>query len=239
MERKSATERVVLVTGGTGVLGAQIVRVLSAEAEYSVAVNFAHDEERAAQLQRETGCELRRADVGDEAEVASLFASLPPLYAVVHAAGIARDALLVKQSRTAWDETLRINCDGAFLVARAALQKLDDGGRLIFLASRAGERGRAGQTAYSATKAAQIALMRNAAREGASRRIAVNAVCPGFVPSAMNAALSTPALDAARRESVWNEFGTARQVASTVKWLLGEEAAEISGQVFHCDSRLF
>jgi 3-oxoacyl-[acyl-carrier protein] reductase len=238
MKTESVACRIVLVTGGTGVLGAEIVRALAARAEYSVVANFSRDEARAARLQRETGCELRRADIGVEEEVATLFASLPPLHAVVHAAGINSDALLATQSRAAWNETLRVNCDGAFLVTRAALQNMERGGRLIVLASRAGECGRAGQTAYAATKAAQIALVQSAAREGAAREIAVNAICPGFVPSAMNDELSTRAREAAQRESLWNEFGTARQVAGVVKWLLSADAVGISGQVFHCDSRL-
>jgi NAD(P)-dependent dehydrogenase (short-subunit alcohol dehydrogenase family) len=226
----------VLVTGGTGAIGSEIVRALSAE--YSITANFAHDEKRAHALQCETGCELRCADVGQEAQVEKLFGILPPQFAVIHAAGTARDALIVKQARADWDETLRVNCDGAFLIARAALEKLEDGGRLVFIASRAGEKGRAGQSAYAASKSALLGLMKCAAREGAARKIVVNAICPGFVPSALSENLSASRLAAARRESVFGEFGTARQVASLVLWLLGKEAAGISGQIFHCDSRL-
>ncbi|MDQ3815055.1 MAG: SDR family oxidoreductase, partial [Armatimonadota bacterium] len=160
---------VVLVTGGTGTLGGEIVRALCAASRWQVLANYRRDDERAERLQRATGCALFRADVGSEAEVEAMFAQLPPLFAVVHVAGIAPDALLLRQSRAAWHETLRVNTTGAFLVARAALRKLEAGGRLLMLASRVGEHGNRGQGAYAASKAAVIALVKCAAREGGAR----------------------------------------------------------------------
>jgi 3-oxoacyl-[acyl-carrier protein] reductase len=185
-------------------------------------------------------------DVGDEAGVGALFSELPPLFAVVHAAAVNHDALLLRHSEAAWREVLRVDADGAFLVARAALGSLpgslQQGGRLIFLTSRVGEHGAAGQAAYAAAKAALIALTRSCAREGAARGLCVNAICPGFVPSAMDSAMShrvgAARQDALRRQSVFASFGTARQVAATVQWLLSDDAAGISGQVIPCDSRI-
>lgn len=228
--------RRVLVTGGTGTIGSEIVRILCASG-HSVIANFFHDNAKAEQVQRETGCELKRADVGDEGEVSALFSGLP-LCAVVHAAGITRDELLLRQSRESWDMVMRTNCDSAFLVMRAALEKLEDGGRLVLIASRVGERGRSGQSAYAASKAAVLGLMKTAAREAASRGITVNAVAPGYVQSAMNEGLKPTHLEAARQESLFQEFGNPCEVASLVRWLLSAEASQISGQIFHCDSRL-
>jgi 3-oxoacyl-[acyl-carrier protein] reductase len=228
---------VVLVTGGTGTLGSSIVHVLRHQ-HFQVLANYRRDEARAAQLQNTTGCDLWRADVGDEAQVSAMFEALPRLSAVVHVAGITRDALLLRQSSAAWHETLRVNSDGAFLVARAALEKLENGGRLIMLASRVGEQGNGGQAAYAASKAAVIALTKCAAREGAARCLAVNAICPGFVPSALSASLSPVRLDALAGQAVLSSANAPQQVAATVLWLLSDAAAGISGQVIHCDSRI-
>lgn len=232
-------QKTVLVTGGTGVLGAEIVRALKGSTPcFDVTANFCRNSERAEKVQTETKCRLHRADVGDEAQVTKMFETLPPLFAVVHAAGAAHDELLMRQSRAMWNDSLRVLADGAFLVARAALEKLEVGGRLVFLASRAGEQGSSGQSAYASSKAAMLALMKCAALEGAQRQIAVNAICPGFVPSEMSDHLSAAQKEKARAKSVFGQFGKASETAALVQWLLSEAAAGISGQVFHCDSRL-
>ncbi|HEX8832909.1 MAG TPA: SDR family oxidoreductase [Abditibacteriaceae bacterium] len=233
-------QRVVLVTGGTGAIGGEIVRALCRDTAqcWRVVANYARDEARARALQAETGCELHRADVGSEEQVGAMFAATSPLFAVIHAAGASRNALMLSQTHDDWHESLRVNATGSFLVARGALASLQDGGRLVLLASRVGESGNAGQGAYAASKAAVIALAKVAAREGGEMRICANAICPGFVPSALTASLPVERLDEFRRRSVLDEFGTGAHVASAVQWLLSDEGAGVSGQVVHCDSRI-
>ncbi len=233
----SPRKRTVVVTGASGEIGAEIVRHLSESSTRSIA-HFHRNQSAAQLLQNETSCELRRADLTEEDEVAALFNDLKNLFAVVHCAGIARDSLLWKQSRADWDETMRVNCNAAFLVVRESLRRLQNGGRLIVLASRVGENGAVGQAAYAASKAAQIALVKCAARESRDRRICVNALCPGVVLSPMTRDLSDNRKAALARQSVFDEFGSAKSVASLVSWLLSDAASEVSGQVIHCDSRL-
>ena len=227
----------ILVTGASGTIGREIVRTLSASSTRIVA-HFHGNEEAARALQNETSCEMRRADLSDEVQVETLFHGLDNLFAVVHCAGIARNNLMVKQSRASWDEVMHVNCDGAFLVVRESLRRLNTGGRLIVLASRVGEIGGVGQGAYAASKAAQIALVRCAARESSARKLCVNALCPGVVESEMTRNLSDSRKAELAAQSVFQSFGSAQAVASVVSWLLGDGAAEVSGQVIHCDSRL-
>jgi len=244
------------VTGGTGVLGSAIVAHLCARsacpegvladgspspvnAEHAqVIANYRRDHQRALSLRQSTGCGLYRADVGDEKALSAMFEALPPLQAVIHAAAISSDAVLPALSRAAWRETMRVNVDGAFLVVRAALGKLAPGGHLLLLGSRAGERGNRGQAAYAASKAALFALARCAAREAAQRHIAVNVICPGFVPSGLSQAQGEAASTAYRRQSVLGTTGSAAELVATVDWLLSDAAAAITGQIIHCDSRI-
>jgi NAD(P)-dependent dehydrogenase (short-subunit alcohol dehydrogenase family) len=224
----------VLVTGATGALGREIVRALSPQ--FAIVACYGRNHDGAQLLQRETGCEIFPADVSRESDVERLFQT--SFWAIVHAAGIARDALLLRQSLESWHQTLRVNADGAFLVARAALRNLPRGGRLILLSSRVGERGAAGQAAYAASKAAMLALCKTAAREGAESGICVNAICPPFVPSALSENLSGEAMQALQSQSVFGCEGSAREVVGAVQWLLGDAAGAISGQVIHCDARI-
>lgn len=235
-------QRTVLVTGATGAIGSQIVRDLHKSSTRlaigQVVAGYGCNAQGARALQAESGCDLRQADIGDEAQVEALFNGLDDLFAVVHCAAITRDALLVKQSRASWDDLMRVNATGTFLVVRESLRHLGFGGRLIVLASRVGERGAIGQSAYAASKAATIALVQSAAREGAELQICVNAICPGVVSSMMTWNLSKIRKAELARQNLFGDFGSAWAVSSLVQWLLSEVADEVSGQVLHCDSRL-
>ena len=225
----------VLVTGGSGVLGSAIVAALCAGGRRVVA-SYVTDDARAQRVARATGCEVQRVDCADENAVEALFQKAS-FAAVVHAAGVCEEALLLRQSEASWAQTLRVNATGAFLVTRAALRFLPRGGRLILLASRVGENGAAGLGAYAASKAAVLSLSENAAHEGGQSGIAVNCVCPGWVPSRLTGRRENR-LEAARRSSTFGTLGRAEETASVVGWLLSAESEGVSGQVFHADSRL-
>jgi 3-oxoacyl-[acyl-carrier protein] reductase len=234
----------ILVTGATGTLGSAIVRALAVGQSLEesalrpqLVAHFHRNKDAAQRLRDETGCEIVQADVADEAQVGALFSHCDALFAVIHAAATAHDALLLRQTRDEWNTTLRVDADGAFLVTRAALRCLPHGGRLVLLASRVGEKGNAGQSAYAAAKAAVIALAKAAAREGAGQGIAVNALCPGVVPSALTRSLSGERLDELAGESVFGALGSTDDVVATVKWLL-HPSLTVSGQVIHCHSRI-
>ena len=223
----------VLVTGGTGVLGGALVAELCA-ANYAVVANYYHDETRARELQKRTGCQLARADVRDENAVQSLFET-HKFDAIIHAAGVNRDALLLRTSETLWREQLRDNLDAAFLVTRAALQFLPDGGRLILISSRVGERGFIGQSAYAASKGAITGLMRAAAAEGRARDLKINALCPGFAPSTLSRDLSDKMREQRAAENLISGADAAQSLAATCRWLL---RARVSGRVIRADCRV-
>ena len=228
------TTRRMLVTGGPGTLGSALVRALCADGDEVVA-SFWRDTARTEELQNATGCRLHQADVGEEDAVAAMFASLEPLDAVIHCAGIARDQLLLRTSPADWHETLRVDLQGTFLVARGALQSLNDGGSLILVASRVGQRGAAGQSAYAAAKSATIGLMKTAACEAAGR-LRVNAICPPFVPSALSDDLDETELTALAAQSLSGTSSSPDSFVGAVRWLLSADG--ISGQIIHCDDRL-
>ena len=223
----------VLVTGGTGVLGSAIVAALCAH-NYRVVANYLSDEKRARATATRTGCAIFRADVRDENAVHLLLQG-HAFDAIIHAAGANRDALLPRTSEALWREQMRANLDGAFLITRGALQFLPDGGRLILVASRVGERGFAGQSAYAASKGAVLGLMRAAAAEGNARDLQINAICPGFAPSALSRDLNEKILKKREAENLISAADASQSLAATCLWLL---SARVSGQILRPDCRV-
>ena len=219
----------VLVTGGTGALGSAIVAALRGQ-NHRVVAGFWRDQTRAHRLAEATGCALARADVRDELAVETLFAT-HRFEAVIHAAGANTDALLLRTSAARWREQMRW-IDAGFLVTRASLRHLPRGGRLILVASRVGERGGAGQSAYAASRGALLGLARAAAAERPDLKI--NAICPGFWPSQL-ANLSESQLQKRAGENLVPGADARQSLAAGCLWLLG---CAVSGQVLRPDCRL-
>ena len=225
MNRKS-----VLVTGASGVIGGAIVEALQQQ-------NFdvhAHYFSRQPNLSHLT---FHQADLRNPERVKVLFKEIPTLDYIIHAAAISHDALVARASNEQWQETIQLNLTGTFHVLQNALRRLPDGGRVIVLGSRVGEHGNRGQAAYAASKAGVIALAQTTAREAAARQIAINVLCPPFVPSAM-IGNSDQLRQAQLLFQNQNPQDTLNAICSAILWLLSEEAKFITGQVLHPDARI-
>jgi 3-oxoacyl-[acyl-carrier protein] reductase len=111
-------------------------------------------------------------------------------------------------------------------------------GRIINISSVSGLMGNPGQANYSASKAGVIGLTRTVAQELASRKVTVNAVCPGFIASEMTAAMG-PALDEFVKTRIPSKrLGEAEEVADAVLYLASDSAAYITGEVITIDGGL-
>ncbi len=160
---------------------------------------------------------------------------------LVNNAGITRDGLLVRMKDADWDEVIGVNLRGAFLMMRAVSKTMvrQKSGRIINIASTAGAMGNAGQVNYSAAKAGLIGMTKAAARELAHWGILVNAVAPGLIETDMTAAMSAEAREALLAQVPLRRIGTGRDVAEMVRFLAGEGAAYVTGQVFHVNGGLY
>ncbi|MBK7615582.1 MAG: SDR family oxidoreductase [Vitreoscilla sp.] len=187
------------------------------------------------------------ADVADEAQVAAAFAETQlargPVLVLVNNAGQAESAPLHKTSTELWQRMLAVNLTGTFLCSRAALPGMLQAGwgRVINIASTAGQRGYAYVAAYSAAKHGVLGLTRSMALEVAKKGITVNAVCPGYTEtdilteSIANVMAKTGRSEAeARAEfAASNPQGRIvqpQQVADAVAWLCADAASAMTGQ---------
>jgi len=240
--------KVALVTGSSSGIGAAIAKEL-AGAGAAVAVHYRGNEAGAQEVAdaiREAGgtCALFQADVSDVAQAAELVKrvqeSLGGLDILVNNAGTTRDTLLMTMSEDAWDTVIATNLKSVYAVTRAALRGMvrKRWGRIINITSVVGLTGQAGQTNYAASNAVIVGFTKSLAREVASRNITVNAVAPGFIPTALTGLLNDEQRDEIIRGTPMGRMGTPEEVAWAVAFLAAERSSFITGQVVTVDGGL-
>jgi len=216
--------RVAVVTGGAGGIGSEIAKQLIADGVKVYSLDVVNGD--------------IRCDVRDEDSVRAALAATGGVDIVVHAAGVARDATVWKLGADDWDFVHEVNLRGAFLLAKHAIPMMRErgGGRIVFIGSINGSRGKRGTAAYSASKAGLIGLAKTISRETGRFGILVNVVEPGWVRTALTEALPAELRENAIAETVTGELVEPCDVAALVTFLCGPGARRITGQVVRVDS---
>ena len=159
------------------------------------------------------------------------------IHILVNNAGIARDNLLVRMSGEEWESVLRVNLTGVFTVTKAVSRSMIKKrfGRIVSISSVIGVMGNPGQCNYAASKAGIIGFTRAIAKELAGRNITANAIAPGFIETAMTAALPKERREEMLRLIPLGRFGSGSDVANVVLFLCSDLGGYVTGQVIHCD----
>jgi NAD(P)-dependent dehydrogenase (short-subunit alcohol dehydrogenase family) len=205
-------DRHVVITGGTGALGAAVVGLLlDAGATCHVPVRDLKDSRRFAHRGHDRVVLAPVPDLTDEAAVAAFYAALPGLWASIHVAGGFAMAPIGDTDKAMLQQQLDTNFVSAFLCCRAAVAAIGQGGgRIVNVAARPALEWRqgAGMTAYTASKAALAALTVALAQEVAGQGILVNAVAPSI--------MDTPANRAAMPKADHAAWPKVEEVAATI-----------------------
>jgi 3-oxoacyl-[acyl-carrier protein] reductase len=155
-------------------------------------------------------------------------------------AGITRDNLIIRMKDEEWRAVMDINLDAVFRLNRAAIKKMIKRrrGRIINISSVVGITGNAGQTNYTAAKAAMIAMSKSIAQEVASRNITVNCIAPGFIESPMTEVLKEEIKQQLLAKIPMGKMGSGQDVAHACAFLASDEASYITGQTIHINGGL-
>jgi 3-oxoacyl-[acyl-carrier protein] reductase len=240
--------KIAVVTGGSRGIGAAIATELAAQGA-TVVVNHRDSagqaEKVVARICADGGVAVTvQADVsqaeGAQALIKETLNRFGRLDILVNNAGTTHDTLLVMMSENDWDSVLDTNLKSAYHCTKAALRPMmkQRSGRIINITSVSGLAGQAGQANYSASKAGLIGFTKAVAREVAPRAITVNAVAPGFVPTALTGVLTDEQKQRILAGTPLGRFGEPEEIAYAVAFLASERAGFITGHVLSVDGGL-
>ncbi|NCW44163.1 MAG: SDR family oxidoreductase [Gemmatimonadaceae bacterium] len=238
----SQTSHAVLVLGATGGIGAALARTLVARG--TRVFLSARGEERLAALAGELGAPYMAADLTDWTQIdAATDAAVAQLGALTGIANCVGSLLLKPAHLTKFDEfqhTIAQNLTTAFGTVRAAARVMSNGGSVVLCSTAAARIGLANHEAIAAAKGGVQGLVLSAAATYATRGLRVNAVAPGLVDTPLTVRItgSAPALQASQAMHALGRVGQPDDVAACMAWLLGPEAAWVTGQTYGVDGGL-
>jgi 3-oxoacyl-[acyl-carrier protein] reductase len=245
----SLADQIALVTGGSRGIGRATVLALGRLGAH-VIINYRDNLASAETTLRDllaagSRGELCRFDVSDEKQVDEAVKKIvdhhKKIDILINNAGVSSDNLLIRVKPEDWDQVVGTNLKGAFFCTRAVTRVMIRRryGRIVNLSSVVGQMGNAGQSVYAATKAGILGFTKAVAREVASRGVTVNAVAPGLIETEMTARLPAKLQEEFLHSIPLGRFGHCEEVAALVAFLVGPDAAYITGQVLSVNGGLY
>ncbi|MFW1676782.1 acetoacetyl-CoA reductase [Pontibacter sp. JAM-7] len=236
------SQKVALVTGGTGGLGTSICHAL-ADSGFTVVAGYNsggnHEKAKAWQAeQKQAGYDIHVAygDVTDADSCASCIKTVAELTGgtvdvLVNNAGITRDGQFKKMSWEQWDEVLSANLDSMFHMTRLVINPMIEKGwgRVVNISSVNAQKGQFGQCNYSAAKAGIHGFTKALAQEVARKGVTVNTVSPGYIKTAMVAKIAQEVQDQICSGIPVGRFGTPEEIGRTCAFLVDDQSGYITG----------
>jgi 3-oxoacyl-[acyl-carrier protein] reductase len=240
--------RIALVTGASRGIGRACALELSkAGIKVALAARQIDRLEEVAAAIRAGGGEafVVALDLGTHESIKSAISTVAKEFGridiLVNNAGVTKDGLALRMKPDDWNMVLNTNLSGAFFCIQQVISPMmrERWGRIVNISSVVGEAGNAGQANYVASKAGLIGLTKSLAQELGSRNITVNAVAPGFIETDMTAVLKDEQKARITQSIPLGRIGHASEVAAAVRFLCGEDASYITGNVIDVNGGMY
>jgi 3-oxoacyl-[acyl-carrier protein] reductase len=239
----------VLVTGAASGIGKEIAVTLAGYG-LKVWINYRSRPEQADAIKAEIEANGGVAavigfDVADEEAfvegIKTIVDADGELSYLVNNAGITNDKLAIRMKKEDFTSVIDINLTSAFIGCREALKAMSKKrfGCVVNIASIVGETGNAGQVNYSASKGGLIAMTKSFAQEGCARDVRFNAVTPGFIATEMTDKLSDEIKESYTSKIPLKRFGSPKDIAESVAFLLSDSASYITGEVLKVNGGMY
>lgn len=241
--------KTALITGAARGIGKAVALKFAAEGANIAFTDIVLNEEMAAALEATrkeieavgVTCRAYAGNAADFAETASVVQQIQNDFGridiLVNNAGITRDSLLLRMTEQQWDMVLNVNLKSAFNFCHACapIMMRQRSGSIINMASVVGVHGNAGQSNYAASKAGLIALAKSLAQEFGSRGVRANAIAPGFIETAMTAALPEEVRKEWTQKIPLRRGGQTEDIANVATFLASDMSSYVTGQVIQVD----
>src|SRR5215475_6604263 len=248
MSELDFSEKVVLVTGSSRGIGAEMIKAFGKRGAKCV-VNYFSDPQGQNKADAETvGKELKEpllidCDVTQPAQVEAMMKQIEDRHGgldiLVNNSGIIGDRTIKKMSLEDFESVLRVNLAGTFTVTQKAGAILRNGGRIINMSSVSGQLGLFGQANYSSSKAAIIGLTKVSAREFARQNVTVNDIAPGFIDVGMSKGMPDEVTQNFIKQIPLGRLGDVSEIVSVALFLASPMASYITGHVLNVNGGFY
>ncbi len=232
--------KMVMITGAAAGIGLATARRFYAEGARLCLVDVAERADLGADFPERTTFVKADVSSAEGQEACAAFVAERGLDVLINNAGVTRDATVAKMTQDQWDKVIAVNLTAVFRLSQIAARhmKAQGGGVILNAASVVAHYGNFGQTNYVAAKAGLIGMTKTLAKELGKYNVRVNAVAPGFINTAMVAAMPEELAAAIREKPSLKRVGAPEEVAAVYAFLASGEASYITGAVINVDGGL-
>lgn len=244
--------KLALITGSGSGIGLSVAQHFAKQGARLALVDLTPNVvEVGKQLEQQTKVFTSRCDISESGQVNKLFEEIqqafPDLKApnvIVNCAGITRDSMFLKMKEEDFDQVIKVNLKGTYLVSQAAARSIiqnnpkNSGGSIINFASIVGKLGNLGQANYTASKAGVEGLTRTIARELGKHNIRCNAILPGFIKTPMTDKVPDKYLELIVGQIPLGRMGSPDDIAQLATFLASDNSSYITGASIECTGGL-